>query len=176
MTPQVDATADNIAFLRQGIALLKQLNGDLFTSTSGLCPGGTVGAHFRHCVDFYLSFVHGVASGKIDYNDRERNLQLETAPERAVEAFEQVVARLESNRGLDRHKTLSVKGDGSGAGEDGWSQSTVGRELQFLHSHTIHHFALVGFMLRANGFEVDATFGVAPSTLRHWENTATRAS
>ena len=42
-----------------------------------------------------------------------------------------------------------------------------GRELLFLISHTVHHFALIAFMLRSFGIEPGDKFGVAPSTLRY---------
>ena len=176
MSLQADAAADNISFLRQGRALVERLTSELFASTSALCPGGSVGAHFRHCLDFYVSFLDGIDGRKIDYNDRERDPELETVSGRALDTFTRVIERLEGIAELDRNEPLLVRGDESARGQDGWSRSTVGRELQFLHSHTIHHFALIGFMLRAAGFEVDGSFGVAPSTLQHWENSAARAS
>ena len=51
--------------------------------------------------------------------------------------------------------------------EDEWSGSTVRRELQFLLSHSIHHYALIATICHANGFPVPEGFGVAPSTLRY---------
>jgi hypothetical protein len=49
-----------------------------------------------------------------------------------------------------------------------WCRSTVARELQFLLSHTIHHYALIALVLRLQGFTTGEEFGVNPSTLRHW--------
>jgi uncharacterized damage-inducible protein DinB len=49
---------------------------------------------------------------------------------------------------------------------DTWTRSTVARELQFLLSHTVHHYALVAIRLRLAGREPAAGFGVSPSTLR----------
>jgi hypothetical protein len=46
-------------------------------------------------------------------------------------------------------------------------ESSLSRELQVLSSHTIHHFALIAVTLRAHGVQMDADFGMAPSTLRH---------
>jgi len=176
MSPQPDAVADNIAFLRQGVALVERLSAHVFTHGSELCPGGTVGSHVRHCLDFYVSFLDGVGAGRIDYDDRRRDAELETVPARALQVFGEVTGRLEEIRAADRDATLLVRGDGSARGGGAWTRSSIGRELQFLLSHTIHHFALIGFMLRATGLEVDALFGVAPSTLRHWESTGARAS
>jgi hypothetical protein len=53
-----------------------------------------------------------------------------------------------------------------------WSESTVGRELQFLVSHTVHHFALIRLLLGGEGPVLGPDFGVAPSTVAH---TRTRA-
>jgi hypothetical protein len=43
-------------------------------------------------------------------------------------------------------------------------RSTLGRELAFVASHTIHHFAIVALLLRDMGIGVPARFGYAPST------------
>jgi hypothetical protein len=43
----------------------------------------------------------------------------------------------------------------------------MARELEFLLSHTVHHYAIVAILCRLQGIAVDDGFGVAPSTLRH---------
>jgi hypothetical protein len=48
--------------------------------------------------------------------------------------------------------------------------SSLGRELHFLVSHTVHHYAIVRLLLE-NPDAVDHAFGVAPSTLA-WQRTA----
>jgi uncharacterized damage-inducible protein DinB len=176
MNPQPDAVADNVALLRQGVALVARLGAQSFTGVSEHCPGGSVGAHVRHCLDFYVAFLDGVTEGRIDYDARERDAELETVPARALRVLEEIAARLHALRAADRDAPLLVRGDGSAHDEGVWTRSSIGRELQFLVSHTIHHFALIGFLLRANGHAVDGLFGVAPSTARHWESTGARAS
>ena len=47
-----------------------------------------------------------------------------------------------------------------------WTRSTGRRELQFLLSHTIHHYALIAVICNHLGVPLDPAFGVAPSTLR----------
>ncbi|MGC6565166.1 MAG: hypothetical protein ACON38_06080 [Akkermansiaceae bacterium] len=55
-----------------------------------------------------------------------------------------------------------------GGGEDeGFQPSTAGRELQFLLSHTVHHFAMIGGICKCLEVSLEEGFGVAPSTLRH---------
>jgi hypothetical protein len=53
-----------------------------------------------------------------------------------------------------------------------WGRSSAERELQFLLSHTVHHYALIALMLRTQGYEPGAEFGVAPSTLAYWKEAA----
>lgn len=59
-----------------------------------------------------------------------------------------------------------------GSSNSDWSISSLKRELQFLLSHTIHHYSLIALALRLQGFEPGAAFGVAPSTLKNWRETA----
>ncbi len=51
-------------------------------------------------------------------------------------------------------------------------ETTVGRELAFVLSHTIHHNALIGVMAAMLGVPVPDRFGYAPSTLVHLEKRA----
>ena len=167
MPTQKHPGSSNIGFLHQGESLIRRLEEGLFTGASELVPGGTVGSHFRHCLDFYVSFLRGLETGNVDYDSRDRTPQWETSPERALGALARVVQDLEVLRAEDALRPLQVRGDGP-QDEEGWSRSSVGRELQYLLSHTIHHYAIIGFILRAQGFEPGPDFGVAPSTLRHW--------
>ena len=59
---------------------------------------------------------------------------------------------------------------------DTYLTSSLARELQTLASHTIHHYALIAMAVRAFGVEVDANFGMAPSTLRYQEKRQTAAA
>ena len=57
-----------------------------------------------------------------------------------------------------------------------WTASTVGRELAYLLSHTIHHYALIRLLAYDHGVRLDAEFGVAPSTLKHRDQDAARCA
>lgn len=46
-----------------------------------------------------------------------------------------------------------------------WCTSSITRELQYIVSHTIHHFALIGMIYQLLGGRPPLGFGVAPSTL-----------
>lgn len=47
------------------------------------------------------------------------------------------------------------------------SVSSLGRELQLLISHTVHHYAMMALVLRGQGIDPGPEFGVALSTFRY---------
>jgi len=60
----------------------------------------------------------------------------------------------------------------SATDSQGWCKSSVLRELEFLQSHTVHHYSLVAMLLRSYDIEPDEEFGVASSTLKYWKEAA----
>ena len=156
----------NLHYLQQAVVLLERLDDRQYGQAVAGFHGSSVGGHMRHCIDHYLSFLEGVDSGRVDYDDRNRDPGLETLTGEAGIAVEQIILGLD---GLMRGKVpvgLLVKMDCGGDHID-WQPSTAGRELQFLVSHTVHHFAMVGGICRILGVKLEDDFGVAPSTLRH---------
>jgi hypothetical protein len=163
----------NLRLLEQAAGLLRRLNPRLFRAASDRLPGGTAGAHVRHCLDFYDSFLRGLPDGKIDYDRRERSRRVETDPTAALVALRGVIDGLTSLRPEEMAREVLVRGDAA-EDEPGWSRSSVARELAYLSSHTTHHYAIIGSILREHGFDPDPDFGVAPSTLLHWKATGAR--
>lgn len=166
---------ENLAgILRQGADLLSDIDDALYTRAekSAYADGGAVGGHFRHCLEFVSEFLAGLETGRVDYDKRTRNHLIETNRAYAIKEYAETVERLE-NLALPATKNdLLVKPEdvaSESGSEDFWCASSVERELEFLQSHTIHHFALIGFKLRSLGFELPVEFGVAPSTLRFWQ-------
>lgn len=160
----------NIHLLRQALALLDSLDDATFRTTGGI--GGAkagIGPHLRHCIDFYEAFLEGAASGRIDYDARHRDPAVERERTRAVAAIERIVAGLSALDTDDTTRLLEVRADAAAWGDPAhaWNRSSLGRELCFLLSHTVHHYALIATLLRSRGIEPDADFGVAPSTLAH---------
>jgi hypothetical protein len=63
---------------------------------------------------------------------------------------------------------LQVRGLGGLAGEFGFEvPSTLGRELAFLASHAVHHFALLKAHCLQQGIPLGEDFGKAPATVAH---------
>jgi hypothetical protein len=132
------------------------------TYTVPTLGGQQIGAQFRHVIEFYESFLDGIAGRSIDYDARKRDVSVERSRTAALARIESVAGRLTALGLKDGELPLCV------AAEDApgyFMTSTVCRELQALRSHTIHHFAVIAMALNAWGIAVDADFGVAPSTL-----------
>jgi uncharacterized damage-inducible protein DinB len=173
MVPTNLLATDNVAILGQSIALLEQIDDELYTRVDAQIFRSCVGSHMRHLLDFYGAFLRGLPSGRIDYDSRQRDVLVEQHRLAALERLRDIVFQLEHLPISDGSVLLLARQDSSAPPEDpaAWGQSSLARELQTLVSHTIHHYALIAVLLRRHGFEPDSDFGVAPSTLLHWKRT-----
>lgn len=157
------AAQGNHLLLLQGLEVLETLPRDAYgLPVRGHSP---VGAQFRHVLEHYEAFFAGLPAGRVDYDARPRDASLESDPMAAARAARQWCTALLDLSPAQGDAPLLVQTD-SGAGPDvpDWRASTVGRELQFLASHTTHHFALIALLLEFQGWGTPPGFGVAPST------------
>ena len=163
------------AVLRQGIALIERLEPRQFSeaphpeglpaAARDLFARGAVGAHVRHVLEHYEAFFVGIESESVDYDRRGRDRRVEARRELACERLEACARQLESLhlRASDRNLGVVL-----GTPEDQRAgNSSLARELQFLSSHTVHHYALIAVLVRLWGVVPDDDFGVAPSTLAY---------
>lgn len=158
-------TEANIHLLEQCHDLLGRIGDHLYSHAPHGVAKSAAGGHVRHCLDFYNCFLNGLTTGRIDYDARVRNELVERDRKLAMAQIQAMIERLRQMPVTDDRIAVQVKMES----ETAWTCSSIGRELQFLLSHTVHHFALIAMLLRLGGFEPAADFGVAPSTLRYWE-------
>lgn len=155
----------NVAWLRQVFALVERLDDEIFATTpQGMAPH-RVGGHLRHVLEFYECFLDGLESGRVDYDSRKRDEAIERNRHYALARIRSIICRLQAISRQWTEAVLAVRMENAEA--DVWLASSIGRELQALSSHTIHHFALIAVTLRLHGIAVDPTFGMSPSTLRY---------
>ena len=158
----------NLHFLDQAECLLGGVADHQYARPVDNFYSSTLGQHFRHCLDHYASFLNGMRSARIDYDARERAEDLEISTDYAIQEITRIRAQLIELGRSEPPVELLVKVD-CGTQTDEYQPSTPGRELQFLVSHTVHHFAMIGGMCCCLGIGMEPDFGVAPSTLRHRE-------
>lgn len=163
---------DNLTCLEQGIHFLECVPPELFTSSCAVCFGSTIGGHLRHNVEHYQQFLEGIPERRVNYDARSRQLAIETEIPTALEALRSLKAALSAlSLPADDSAELEILMDGGT--EAHWTHSSLSRELQFLISHTIHHYALIVTIAKTLGFDgFSSDFGVAPSTLKHRSRSA----
>jgi len=153
---------DSIHFLEQGALVLKKMDDRVYKCHESPFEQGGIGRHIRHVLDHFSLFCDGVNEGVIDYDDRERDSVVEQSRLRALELFEALKKTMGAwmAKSPNLEAGLKVRHNGT------WCLSSVGRELQHLINHTVHHYAFVALILRVQGVGVEDDFGVAPSTLQ----------
>ena len=162
-----------IHYLGQARELAERIPSEQLSAPHAHCFGGTIGRHLRHCLEHFERARIGIEAGLIDYDARARGTVEETDSAAAVRRLDELIDWFEANAGRFEDATpVRVKVDCGleeplpGARPEG-EGSTIGRELQFLVSHTVHHFAIIAIMCEAQGIPLAPGFGVAPSTLRY---------
>ncbi len=132
---------------------------------------GSVGTHFRHVLDFVFLFLDGIKTGKINYDRRDRQTGIESDRLRTIERIRCAANELKNKppAAFDKKIELCLENTELADSEGLWCETSVLRELEFVRSHAIHHFALIGAKLKERGIKYDERFGIAPSTLAFWK-------
>jgi uncharacterized damage-inducible protein DinB len=123
----------------------------------------------RHCLDHVVALMSAIETGRLDYDDRKRGTDIESSRSAALQAMRTLESAALSITpdDLDRpvmHSVMLAVGQPAIC-----VYSSVGRELAYVLSHTIHHNALVSAMVRTLGGTLPERFGYAPSTVAEME-------
>ncbi len=179
--------SENAGVLRQGITVIKSIDDDQYSRpVEGSGTDSSLGKHFRHVINFYENLLSPV-DGTIDYDRRIRDPELETRCSRAADKMEELLDQLNKlgNSDLNGSEQNGSETHGSkpndskdglvrririGAQDDLTVPSDIRRELKFVLEHSIHHYALIGLILRQRGVGIPDHFGVAPSTIAYVNN------
>lgn len=157
----------NLRTLSVAVDMIERLPADKYNHVEKPYFDSCLGKHIRHIVDHYLCFIRDIDSGLINYEKRQRNNEIETDKQVALNIIshvQQTFMEYIDGRMLDKHVSIILCNDVQ-LPEGEVTQSSVRRELQFLQGHTVHHYAFIATMLRFYGIDTAHEFGVAPSTL-----------
>lgn len=161
-----------VAVLRQLAEVVQALTDEQYVRKPVGVVASNVGGHVRHCLDHVEAFLAGTESGAVCYDRRQRGTEVEASRAAALKAIRRLERRLLAFRPHSEDRRLGLSVLVSGALPPVEVQTTVGRELAFVLSHTVHHNALIAVQARTLGVPVPARFGYAPSTLAHMEMAA----
>jgi uncharacterized damage-inducible protein DinB len=151
--------------LQRGITLLTNITNEQYSDKTVAPYYSSIGAHMRHVLDVFSCIVNGVEKGHIDFSDRKRNTLAEEQTVEGIKYFEMIIRALYELETLDLNQLIEVTDD-LGMGRV-TATYTLSSALIQAHSHAIHHFASVGFIVNSLGIELpDADFGYNPTTPR----------
>jgi hypothetical protein len=159
-----------IAILAQGEDMLRALSPETYTRRVPLAFNGSIGGHYRHCLDHFTSLLRGLDADIVDYDHRERDTRIESQPDFALSLTRQMRSQLEQLPLSAIHASVRARCEVSYTdGDSPVTGSTFGREMVYAIAHAIHHYALISVMARLMDAKLPEHFGVAPSTVAHQE-------
>lgn len=167
VTHRMNLFEQNINCLGQVIELLRQMESETYQRKVSHCLDSSIGGHCRHIIDHYRQLFDVFDPPHlVNYDARLRDPELENDVDKAMAAFEDIIAILDGKRLMDPGTECGVC---SGRTDPPVEPvpSSLGRELLFTLSHSIHHYAIIAVICRTFAIPVPNDFGVAPSTLEH---------
>lgn len=150
--------------LERGINLLNTISDEQYSNTSIAPYYSSIGRHMRHILDVFDCVFDGFENNTIvDLSARNRNESVELKIKEGINYFNQIIAKLRDLKTANFDQLISVSDD-LGTGKI-VQKYTLGGLLIQAHSHAIHHFASLGYIISQLGIEIpDEDFGFNPTT------------
>lgn len=159
MNSIVQSTLQTLQKSRQ---LLFNLDDATLADTSVSPYYSSIGGHIRHILDFYDCILSEEHKDKIDLTARKRNTHVETCCEEASNYLETIIAKLNNMDGCLNDCVTVIDDLGMGLIEMPYTYSAL---LSQANSHTIHHYAIINYILDRLGIVLnDNDFGYNPTT------------
>lgn len=159
----------NIAILSQAMDVI-----DWFDSADRQAAyAECIGPHLRHVLEHYEELLDGLGRRVLEYDRRRRDRRVEQDTAFARSRFLAVIGQLEAlAETAPATDEVAVMLCGGLEGEESFvARSSLCRELLFVASHAVHHYAILKPALLQRGYAAGADFGKAPATI-HYEREA----
>lgn len=149
--------------LESGIHLLNYISDDAYANTTIAPYYSSIGGHMRHVLDVFDCIFEGLNSDAINLIERKRNEDAENFTHSGIIYFKNIIEKL-NNLDVERYDKIVKVTDDLGLGVI-TANYTLSAILIQAHSHAIHHFASVGYIISQLGIELpDDDFGFNPTT------------
>ena len=151
--------------LTRGIKLLESISDEEYSNTSIAPYYSSIGGHMRHILDVFDCIFEGLPDSNVNLIKRKRNLLVENKTDEGIQYFNSIISKLNNLDHSNLNEIIQVTDD---LGEGVISANyTIASVLIQAHSHAIHHFASVGYVISQLGIQLpDEDFGFNPSTPR----------
>ncbi len=155
------------SILGQLKSLTEQLSTEDYTQTLEVFSGATIGQHTRHILEFYQCVLNDTNIAIINYDNRKRNLLIETDRTYTIDIIDGLFTILE--RGIT-DKNVIVEGELGGVKNK--LSSSLMRELLYAIEHAVHHMAIlkIGVITNFTQVQLNKNFGIAESTVKFQES------
>lgn len=152
----------SVSVLNDARYFLSRINSGDYNHPIALMSAATIGQHTRHFIEFFQCLLAQTDQKVINYCKRQRNLNIETDPQAAILAIDDIIADLQK---LDLQAAVILETSLEGQAV----ASTIGRELFYNTEHGIHHLALIkiGLKIVVPQLSLPSHFGIAPSTIQY---------
>jgi len=152
----------NLKTLNKTKFLLENLEDDILCNKSVSPYYSSIGTHIRHILDFYDCIFSLNSKNQIDLTARSRNKEVESKCYVATDYLNSIIDKL-SRLNIDINATVDVLDDlGLGLTEINYTYAAL---LSQANSHTIHHYAIINYILdKLNVSFNDVEFGFNPTT------------
>lgn len=143
------------------VHLLGQLSDHDYSKPCEALSDSSIGEHTRHILEMFQCLERSYAMGILNYDNRERNIKIQTETDYAKQCISEIKTGLKSeNKILYLEQFI-----------DGLTmriQSNYYRELLYNLEHCIHHQALIKVaVLQCENIMINEDFGVARSTIEY---------
>jgi len=151
--------------LQRGIKLLENISDASYTDTSVAPYYSSIGVHMRHVCDIFDCIFEGISTNKVDLAARKRMELAEQNTTEGIAYFDRIIELLQAVKPAQYEEIILVSDDlGLGTVQVNY---TIASALIQAHSHAIHHFASIGYIIAQLGIEFpDNDFGYNPTTPR----------
>ncbi len=143
--------------------LYKSLDTTLFVRRDIAPYFSSIGMHLRHTLDIFYCIIKGMGVRYIDFTVRERVRIIESDQQEGYQYLLEILADLKGLAAFSPCETVYIADDlGQGLAI---IKSNLASALTQAHSHAIHHFSSIGYLLQV--FKADiplADFGYNPTT------------
>jgi hypothetical protein len=151
--------------LYRGVQLLQCISDEEYSDTSIAPYYSSIGGHMRHILDVFDCVFEGLKSDNVNLINRKRNKLAENHTEHGIAYFAVIIEKLQQIKSEDFNKIVKVTDD-LGLGVISVNYTLAGLLIQ-AHSHAIHHFSSVGYVISQLGIQLpDEDFGFNPTTPR----------
>jgi uncharacterized damage-inducible protein DinB len=142
---------------------LQLISIDEYVHKNALMANASIGQHVRHVIELFEEMLKGYNCGEINYEKRQRDLQIETDKNIAIERMNVIGTAIHVD-----DKRLLLTTDYYTNTIHATINTNYYREIVYNIEHTIHHMALIRIAFKS-AFNIDLPneFGVAPSTLKY---------